>query len=104
MELNGTFTERVYAAVAAIPEGKVATYGQIAAASGNPGAARAVGNILHRNVNPTEVPCHRVVNANGRPGSNYAFGGPSAQLRRLESEGVKLIGGIRVDLKTNNSL
>ncbi|MBP5301900.1 MAG: MGMT family protein [Bacteroidales bacterium] len=40
MERNGSFTERVYAAVAAIPEGKVATYGQIAAAAGNPGAAR----------------------------------------------------------------
>lgn len=102
MERNGSFTERVYAAVAAIPEGKVATYGQIAAAAGNPGAARAVGNILHRNANPSTVPCHRVVDAKGRPGRNYAFGGPSVQLKRLESEGVKLIGN-RVDLNANNS-
>lgn len=103
MKRNETFAGRVYAAVAAIPEGKVATYGQIAAAAGNPGAARAVGNILHRNLDPSAVPCHRVVDAKGRPGSNYAFGGPSAQLRRLESEGVKLLGGSRVDLKANYS-
>jgi len=99
MGKDGTFAEKVYAAVASIPEGKVATYGQVAEIAGNPGAARAVGGILHKNADPAAVPCHRVVDAHGRPGRGYAFGGPAAQLKRLADEGVELKDGKRVDLK-----
>lgn len=66
----------------------MATYQQIALAVGNPLAVRAIGNALHKNLNPQAVPCHRVVNAEGKVSSNYAFGGATAQRIRLESEGV----------------
>lgn len=87
-----TFKEKVYAAVALIPRGKVATYGQIARMAGCPGGARAVGNAIHTNTDPVKVPCHRVVDASGRPGRNYGMGGPEAQRRRLEAEGVAFRG------------
>ncbi len=60
-----SFYNKVYDAVLKIPKGKVATYGQVAAAAGNGGAARAVGNALHVNPLFGVVPCHRVVNAKG---------------------------------------
>lgn len=87
----------IFATVAAIPEGKVSTYGRVAAAAGHPGAARAVGNALHTNTSPETVPCHRVVHTDGSLGGNYAFGGPEAQKERLISEGVRFIGD-KVDM------
>ena len=54
------FYQKVYDVTSRIPSGKVATYGQIAALCGNPRAARAVGNALHRNPFPETVPCFRV--------------------------------------------
>lgn len=91
------FRADIYAIVAAIPEGRVATYGHVAAAAGHPGAARAVGNAMHGNTSPETVPCHRVVHADGSLGGNYAFGGPDAQKARLIAEGVRFIGD-RVDM------
>ena len=88
-----SFRDRVFAAVARIPEGRVATYGQIAELAGSPGAARAVGNAIHTNTDPVSVPCHRVVDAQGRPGSAYGMGGPQAQLGRLAAEGVSISDG-----------
>lgn len=55
-------TKRIYEAVKKIPKGKVATYGQVAKMAGNPRMARAVGNALHKNPDPSTIPCHRVVN------------------------------------------
>lgn len=86
------FREDIFATVATIPEGKVMTYGQVAAAAGYPGAARAVGNALHTNTDPYMVPCHRVVHADGSLGRNYAFGGPEAQRAKLVAEGVPFMG------------
>lgn len=83
-----TFREKVFGVVAGIPEGRVATYGQVAAMAGAPGAARAVGNAIHTNTDPVTVPCHRVVRADGRLGSNYGLGGPEKQRERLEAEGI----------------
>jgi len=80
-----------------IPKGMVATYGQIAELAGHPGAAQAVGNAIHTNTDPARVPCHRVVDAQGRPGNGYAFGGPGAQLERLADEGVRILAD-HVDL------
>ena len=94
-----SFTQRVYAAVKRIPRGKVATYGQVAAAAGNGGAARAVGNALHINPSPGVIPCHRVVNAKGRLAPHFAFGGDEEQQRLLEAEGV-VVRDHHVDLKT----
>lgn len=92
-----TFAEEVYETVKKIPYGMVATYGQIAFMSGHAGAARAVGNALHVNPTPVVVPCHRVVNAQGRLAPWFAFGGLDAQQRLLESEGVTVTDGV-VDL------
>ena len=91
------FERAVYDAVKCIPEGKVATYGQIAALAGYPGAARAVGNALHRNPDGTNVPCHRVVNASGGLAKAYGFGGKDAQRLRLLEEGVYAVN-YKVDL------
>lgn len=93
-----TMYERIYDAVMTIPKGKVATYGQIAALAGNGGAARVVGNALHVNPAPGVIPCHRVVNAQGRLAPNFAFGGDGEQQRLLEAEGVE-VNDHRVDLK-----
>lgn len=80
--------DKVYEFVKNIPRGKVATYGQIALYLGNRNFARAVGNILHNNPAPEHIPCHRVVNTQGKLAQSYAFGGIEAQRRLLESEGV----------------
>lgn len=93
-----TMYARIYDAVRQIPLGKVATYGQIAAMAGNGNAARVVGNALHVNPSPGEIPCHRVVNARGRLAPGFAFGGSDEQKRLLEAEGVEVFGGC-VDLK-----
>lgn len=90
--------EKIFNAVAEIPKGKVATYGQIATMAGNKGYARIVGNALHNNPNPKLIPCYRVVNAKGRLAPNFAFGGSEAQAKLLENEGVEVINGF-VDLK-----
>ena len=90
--------ERVYAAVREIPRGRVATYGQIARRIGSPRAARAVGYAL--SVAPPDVPCHRVVNREGRLAPEFAFGGPEEQRRLLEGEGVVVSEDGYVDMKT----
>lgn len=93
-----SFTQRVYAAVKRIPRGKVATYGQVAAAAGNGGAARAVGNALHKNPAFGVIPCHRVVNAKGELAEAFVFGGVNVQKNLLEEEGVEVVDN-RVELK-----
>ncbi len=89
--------DRVFRYLQTVPRGRVVTYGQIAAAVGHPGAARAVGNILHRNPDGDAYPCYRVVSSRGALSEHYAFGGLDAQRRRLEADGVPVIDG-RVDI------
>ena len=60
------FERAVWAEIAAIPYGEMATYGEIAAAVGEPDAARAVGVACNHNPVPVIVPCHRVVGAGGK--------------------------------------
>jgi O-6-methylguanine DNA methyltransferase len=91
-------TKRIYEAVKLIPKGKVATYGQVAAIAGDKNMARAVGNALHKNPDPTTIPCHRVVNAKGEMAGQYVFGGAWKQAEILESEGVHIEDN-KVDLK-----
>ena len=91
--------EKIYEVVCRIPEGKVATYGQIAALAGNPRWARVVGYALHRNPAFGEIPCHRVVNRNGRTAPGFAFGGPDVQRKMLENEGVTFLPDGLVDMK-----
>lgn len=82
------FFQTVYTVVCEIPRGCVASYGQIARMCGNPRASRAVGYALHVNPQPGVIPCHRVVNREGRLAPAFAFGGADAQRQLLEQEGV----------------
>ena len=93
-----TSFELIYEQVKRIPRGKVATYGQIAALAGNPRWSRVVGYALHVNPEPGVIPCHRVVNREGRTSPAFAFGGMDMQANLLREEGVVLDGDGRVDL------
>ena len=79
----------IYSVVLRIPEGRVATYGQVARLAGMPGQARLVGYALSALKGRLPVPWHRVINAQGRISGRS--GGSSADLEqriRLEGEGV----------------
>ena len=66
IELDGTdFQRAVWDALQAIPYGETVTYGELAAAAGRPGAARAIGHAVARNPVSIVVPCHRVVGSSG---------------------------------------
>ena len=97
-------SDKVYEFVKNIPRGKVATYGQIALYLGNRNFARVVGNILHCNPDPEHIPCHRVVNAQGRLSRSYACGGIEAQRDLLESEGVVFKNDRVVDLSVSQMI
>lgn len=92
MEEKGFF-EKVYEIVEQIPCGKVATYGQIARMCASPRSSRAVGYALHVNPRPGIIPCHRVVNREGRLAPAFAFGGPEVQAALLEREEVFVFQG-----------
>jgi methylated-DNA-protein-cysteine methyltransferase-like protein len=97
----GGFFARVYALVATIPRGKVATYGQIARMLGVPRAARTVGWAMHGNPHGTRIPCHRVVQQGGSCSPNFSIGDPGAQRRRLLREGVRFLLDGRVDMQVH---
>lgn len=93
-KMKDGFFQAVYAAVASIPYGKVATYGDLARMIGYPGRARYVGYAMR--VCPNELPWHRVVKADGS-----IAGGDFAPVRRmlLEKENVPFLADGRIDLK-----
>lgn len=80
------FCEKVYDAVKKIPRGRVATYAYIAVRCGNSRACRAVGNALNKN-RSKDVPCHRVIHADGSPGG-YAWDS-AKKVKILKEEGVR---------------
>ncbi len=82
------FRQRVYSAARTIPRGITATYGELAAALGQPGSARAVGQALGANPFPVIVPCHRILAAGGKSGGFTAAGGVSTKMRMLAIEGA----------------
>lgn len=84
-------TKRIYEAVKKIPKGSVATYGQIAELAGNKGMARAVGNALHKNPDPDNIPCYRVVNSKGELSGAFAFGGANRQENLLKADGIEVV-------------
>jgi methylated-DNA-protein-cysteine methyltransferase-like protein len=96
----------VWAAVARIPRGRVATYGQIARMTGVPGGARTVGWAMRAlpdgaRLRGRPVPWHRVINAQGRISPRREPGagdGAMRQARRLRREGVAVAAGGRIDL------
>ena len=82
------FADRVYDAVRAIPAGRVATYGDVAAAAGRPAAARAVGRLMA--TSGRGLPAHRVVAAGGLLGG---YGGAeAAKAALLRAEGLTVLG------------
>ena len=91
-------TKRIYEAVRKIPKGKVATYAQIAEMAGDRKMARAVGNALHNNPDPDNIPCFRVVNSKGECSGSFAFGGLNEQAKRLREDGVEVVNN-KVDLE-----
>ena len=93
-----TTFDKVYEAVKLIPEGSVATYGQIAEAVGNKRLSRVVGYALHVNPQPGVIPCHRVVKRDGEVSRAFAFGGANRQVELLRAEGVAFVDGTHVDM------
>lgn len=91
--------EKIYKVVCQIPEGKVATYGMVATLAGNPRWSQVVGYALHSNPAPGVIPCHRVVNREGKTAAAFAFGGGDEQRRLLEAEGVTFLKDNRVALE-----
>ena len=113
---------KIYEIVRGIPMGCVATYGQVALAAGDRRLARMVGNVMHKNPMPfwelarsigygvadvadaevavpsdfEQVPCHRVVNAEGKMGANFGLGGPKVQAAMLRAEGVEVGVDLRI--------
>lgn len=83
------FECEVYEYLLKIPDGKVVTYGQIANEIGNPGAARAVGNALHKNPQPDKYPCYKVVNNKGKLAKHFALGIEEQKIR-LQLSGVEV--------------
>lgn len=91
--------EKIYEEVKKIPRGKVATYGQIALMAGNPRWSQIVGYALHANPEPGIIPCHRIVNKEGKLAKAFAFGGENVQRDMLKREGVTFIDDNTVDLE-----
>lgn len=83
------FNLRVYEIARAITPGETSTYGEVAKAMGEPGAARAVGKALGDNPWPIVVPCHRVLGSSGNMGGFSAPGGAETKARLLTIEKAK---------------
>lgn len=84
---------RVYAAIAAIPPGRVASYGAIAARAGLPGRARLVGRLLGEVPDGMELPWFRVLRSSGEIALPKGSRGFREQVRRLRAEGVEVRNG-----------
>ncbi len=80
------FAIRVQNELLQVPAGSVISYGELASRAGSPGAARAVGGAMAANPFPLIVPCHRVVNADGRPGRYSAARGALTKVWLLDFE------------------
>jgi methylated-DNA-[protein]-cysteine S-methyltransferase len=91
-KFRGVFHDLVLAAAAGIPEGETLSYGQVAFLAGHPGAARAAGAVLRTNYDPN-VPCHRVVYADGSVG-NYNRGGSERKSEILREERVRAAASV----------
>ncbi len=94
--VDADFKERVYEIVAAIPKGKVMTYGQVAAAAGASWAAWEVGQLAHRG--PTSLPWQRVVNKNGGLATGYP-GGFEGHKKDLQGDGVVVDEDYRINIE-----
>jgi len=96
MESDSNFRVRVEALVAQIPQGRVMTYGQLAALCGNARAARIVGGIAH--FGDPNLPWQRVVNKQGGLAVGYP-GGRRGHKAALEAEGYEVSDDYRVNVE-----
>jgi methylated-DNA-protein-cysteine methyltransferase related protein len=85
MGIQSDFQKRVCDLMAQVPEGQVATYGDLAGLAGHAHASRVVGGIAH--YGPTDLPWHRLVNRFGGLASGF-HGGREVQQQLLEAEGL----------------
>lgn len=95
-KLDDNLIYEILSVVDEIPEGKVATYGQIARLIGKDKNSRLVGKVLSMSQYYGKYPCHRVVNHSGRTAPNW-----SEQSSLLISEGVKMKDNTHVNLKVS---
>lgn len=102
MSTDQRLLERIWKAVAAIPPGRVASYGGIARRAGLPRRARLVGHALKVAPRSLDLPWHRVLNARGAISFPAGSAAHAEQRRRLAQEGVRFRNG-RVDLAVNGT-
>ena len=93
--MNEDLIYEILSIVEEIPEGKVASYGQIARLAGRENNSRLVGKILSQAEFYGRYPCHRVVNHMGRLAPHF-----DAQRKLLQGEGVGFKDNGCVDMKT----
>ena len=91
--------QRIWQVIAAIPEGRVASYGQVARLAGLGRGARQVGQALRRLPSGSSIPWHRVINAQGKISLAVGSRGHQLQRQRLEAEGVKFSLSGKVSLQ-----
>jgi methylated-DNA-protein-cysteine methyltransferase-like protein len=94
--VDEAFKNRVYELVAQIPEGRVMTYGQIAALCGAAWAAWEVGQIAH--TGPVDLPWQRVVNKQGGLAVGWPGGGRAAHRSLLQAEGIEVSDDFKVNI------
>ncbi len=85
-------SERILAAIRAVPRGSVAGYGQVAQRAGLPGRARMVARLLAGNEDPS-LPWHRILRSDGRIAFPPGSAGFREQARRLRADGVAVENG-----------
>lgn len=90
-----TYKEKVWEIVKRVPKGKVTTYGEIGKTLLI--SPRVIGSALHLNKS-ADVPCHRVVNRDGRIAPSFGMGGAKEHKKRLLDEGVTFKDALHVNL------
>ena len=96
LKINGKIYQQIYKLVRLIPEGKVASYGQIAAML-NRCTPRMVGYAMAALPSGSDVPWHRVINSQGKISQRAGGDGEDIQRLLLETEGVEFDSNSRVD-------
>jgi methylated-DNA-[protein]-cysteine S-methyltransferase len=86
MRRMNAFNVKVYMALREVGWGQATSYGALARAIGDPGAARAIGAAMGKNPWPLIVPCHRVLAASGKIGGFSAYGGRATKRHMLQLE------------------
>jgi len=87
----------VYKKLLQVPKGQITTYGELAKAVGLKNGQRVIGRIMNKNPYPSIVPCHRVVNSNGKIGG-YAYG-IDVKTNMLTKEGIEIQNGKILDFE-----